>query len=189
MSRIGKKPVPIPDGVQVKMENGVMHFKGPKGELTFTPHRDMIVEIKDKEIIVKRPSEAKFHKSLHGTTRQLIYNAVMGVKEGFKKELELQGAGYKAQMEGNTLVLNVGFSHEVRINPPQGITLKVNGPIKTTAGDKFVIEVSGIDKYLVGEWAAKIRKIRPQDPYKGKGLKYVGEHVRKKAGKAGVKGA
>ncbi len=189
MSRIGKKPVPIPDGVQVKMENGVMYFKGPKGELTFTPHRDMIVEIGDKEIVVKRPTEAKFHKSLHGTTRQLIYNAVMGVKEGFKKELELQGAGYKAQVNGNTLVLNVGFSHEVKVTPPAGITLKVQGPIKTTAGDKFIIEIHGIDKYLVGEWAAKIRKIRPQDPYKGKGFKYVGEYVRKKAGKAGVKGA
>jgi len=189
MSRIGKKPVPIPDGVQVKMDNGAMFFKGPKGELTFSPHRDMIVEIKDKEIIVKRPTETKFHKSLHGTTRQLIYNAVMGVKEGFKKELEVQGAGYKVTQEGKILVLNVGFSHEVKITPPDGISFKVSGPIKTTGADKYIIEVLGADKYLVGETAAKLRRIRPQDPYKAKGIKYVGEHIRRKAGKAGAKGA
>lgn len=179
MSRIGKKPIPIPDGVKVEYDGKIIKVKGPKGELSFTPHPDMIIEVDEREIRVKRPSDKKLHRALHGTTRQLINNMIVGVKEGFKKELEIVGTGYRARMEGKTLVLQVGFSHPVKYEPPPGVEIKVE--------DETKITVSGIDKQLVGEVAAQIRKVKPPEPYKGKGIRYVGEYVRRKAGKAGVK--
>ena len=179
MSRIGKLPITIPEGVTVEYKDGLVKVKGPKGELQFKHHPDMIVEIKDKEIIIKRPSDKKFHRALHGTTRQIINNMIIGVKDGFKKELEVNGTGYRARMEGKNLVLQVGFSHDVVMTPPEGITVKVEGQ------NKIIVE--GIDKQKVGQFAANIRAVRPPEPYKGKGIKYVGEHIRRKAGKAGVK--
>ncbi len=179
MSRIGKMPIQIPDGVTVEYKDGLITVKGPKGQLQFRHHPDMIIEMKDKEILVKRPSDKKFHRALHGTTRQIINNMIIGVKDGFKKELEVHGTGYRARMEGKNLVLQVGFSHDVVMTPPEGITVKVEGQ------NKIIVE--GIDKQLVGQFAANIRAVRPPEPYKGKGIRYAGEHIRRKAGKAGVK--
>ncbi len=179
MSRIGKMPIQIPDGVTVEYKDGLITVKGPKGQLQFRPHPDMIIEMKDKEILVKRPSDKKFHRALHGTTRQIINNMIIGVKDGFKKELEVHGTGYRARMEGKNLVLQVGFSHDVVMTPPEGITVKVEGQ------NKIIVE--GIDKQLVGQFAANVRAVRPPEPYKGKGIRYAGEHIRRKAGKAGVK--
>ena len=179
MSRIGKKPIPIPNGVTVALEGRTVKVKGPKGELTFTYHPDMRVRIEDNMVIVERPSDKRFHKALHGTTRQIIANMIRGVSEGFTKELEVVGTGYRAQMQGRKLVLNVGYSHPVEIEPPQGIELSVEGGTR--------IRVFGIDKQKVGQVAADIRRIRPPEPYKGKGIRYVGEVIRRKAGKAGAK--
>ncbi len=179
MSRIGKMPIKIPEGVTVEYKDGLIKVKGPKGQLEFKPHPDMIIEFKDKEIHVKRPTDKKFHRALHGTTRQIINNMIIGVKDGFKKELEVHGTGYRARMDGKNLVLQVGFSHDVVMTPPEGITVKVEGQ------NKIIVE--GIDKQAVGQFAANIRAVRPPEPYKGKGIRYVGEYVRRKAGKAGVK--
>jgi large subunit ribosomal protein L6 len=179
MSRIGKKPIPIPQGVEVKIEKGIVKVKGPKGELSFSPHPEMKIELKDNEIIVRRPSDKKFFKALHGTTRQIIANMVKGVSEGFVKELEIVGTGYRAKKEGNRIALHVGFSTPVYYSPPPDVKVELDGETK--------IRVSGIDKQKVGQVAAEIRAIKPPEPYKGKGIRYVGEYVRKKAGKAGVK--
>lgn len=179
MSRIGKMPIKIPEGVTVEYKDGLIKVKGPKGQLESRPHPDMIIEFKDKEIHVKSPTDKKFHRALHGTTRQIINNMIIGVKEGFKKELEVHGTGYRARMDGKNLVLQVGFSHDVVMTPPEGITVKVEGQ------NKIIVE--GIDKQAVGQFAADIRAVRPPEPYKGKGIRYVGEYVRRKAGKAGVK--
>lgn len=178
MSRIGRLPVEVPSGVNVEIKGSHVSVKGPKGELshTFPP----IVGIKQEgnEIIVERQSEEKFHRSMHGTARAVINNMVLGVSEGFEKDLEVQGVGYRAEMQGETLVLYVGYSHEVPIEPPPGITFEVENRGRE-------IKVKGADKQAVGQIAAVIRKTRPPEPYKGKGIRYVGERVRRKAGKAG----
>ncbi len=179
MSRIGKKPIPIPKGVTVNYDGKVIKVKGPLGELTFEPHPEMIINVTDTEIRVSRPSDKKFHKALHGTTRQIINNMVIGVTKGFTKELEIVGTGYRAKMEGGKLVLQVGFSHPVILDIPKDVKVEVPSPNK--------IKVFGIDKQRVGQVAADIRAVKPPEPYKGKGIRYVGEHVRRKAGKAGIK--
>ena len=178
MSRIGRKPIAIPAGVTVTLAEGnVVTVKGPKGELTQTMHGDMIIKVEAAEVIVERPSEQKLHKSLHGLTRTLIANMVTGVSEGFKKELEINGVGYRAQKQGNKLVLGLGYSHPVEMEDIPGLTVEVPAPNK--------IIVSGADKQAVGQLAAKIREKRPPEPYKGKGIKYVDERIIRKEGKVG----
>ncbi len=179
MSRIGKMPITIPQGVDIKIEGSVVTVKGPNGQLTRTVHNDMILELEDGQIVVKRPSEEKFHKSLHGLTRSLINNMVEGVTKGFQKSLDLVGVGYRAAKQGNKLVLTVGYSHPVEIEPKEGIEIEV--PVATK------VVVKGADKEAVGALAANIRKVRPPEPYKGKGIKYDTERIRRKAGKAGTK--
>jgi len=181
MSRIGRAPIDIPAGVTVTLGDGnKVTVKGPKGELFRICHPDMIIKIEDNVITVARPSEDKLHKSLHGLTRTLIHNMVLGVTEGFTKSLEINGVGYRAVKQGNNLNLSLGFSHPVIVEPPTGITLDA------PAANKIVI--SGIDKEAVGAMAATIRDYREPEPYKGKGIKYEGEHIRRKVGKAGAKG-
>lgn len=177
MSRIGKQPVPIPNGVQVQVDNGTVRVKGPKGELQRKIHPEMKVETADGQIWVRRPSDSKEHKSLHGLTRTLVANMVKGVTEGYVKELEIRGVGYRAAKQGNKLVLNVGFSHPVEVEPPPGIEFELPAPTRVT--------VKGIDKELVGQVAANIRAVKEPEPYLGKGIMYVGERIRRKAGKAG----
>lgn len=179
MSRIGRMPIDIPAGVQVTLDNCVITVKGPKGELTRTLHPDMDVKIDGNVITVSRPSDDANHRALHGLTRALIANMVTGVTEGFKKELEIQGVGYRAQMKGSKLALTLGFSHPLELDAPEGISIAC--PSATQ------IVISGANKEHVGEFAAKIRSYREPEPYKGKGIRYVGEHVRRKAGKAGIK--
>ncbi|EAX47590.1 ribosomal protein L6 [Thermosinus carboxydivorans Nor1] len=180
MSRIGRMPIAIPEGVTVKVDGNVVSVKGPKGELSRVVHKDMMVEVADGKVVVKRPSDEKEHKALHGLTRTLIANMVMGVSKGFSKTLEIAGVGYRAAKAGNKLSLTLGFSHPVEVVPPAGITIDVPAPNK--------IVVSGIDKEAVGALAAKIRSYREPEPYKGKGIKYEGEVIRRKMGKAGGKG-
>lgn len=175
MSRVGKKPIPIPGEVSAKIEGSRITVTGPKGELSQMIHPSMTVELPGNELVVNRPSEAKFHKSLHGLTRSLIANMVIGVTTGYEKSLEIQGIGYKAALSGKKLNLSLGLSHPVLLSLPEGIKVELDGPNK--------IKVSGIDKQLVGLVAAKIRSFRPPEPYKGKGIRYEGEMVRKKAGK------
>jgi large subunit ribosomal protein L6 len=177
MSRIGKRPIPIPPGVQVEIADGLVRVSGPKGQLELKVHPAMIVQRVDGVIQVQRPSDERFFKQLHGLYRTLIANMVQGVTEGFRKDLEIHGVGYRAALEGKTLVLNVGYSHPVRIEPPPGISFLVESPTR--------IAVLGIDKQLVGEVAAQIRRVRPPEPYQGKGIRYAGEVIRRKAGKAG----
>ena len=180
MSRIGRQPISVPAGVDVKLEaENVITVKGKNGTLTRQLHPDMIVEVSDNEITVKRPSEDKVHKSLHGLTRTLINNMVIGVTEGFTKELEINGVGYRGQMKGKTLALTLGYSHPVEYDAPEGITLEMPSANK--------ILVKGANKELVGATAAKIRTFRLPEPYKGKGIKYADEHIRRKEGKAGGK--
>ena len=179
MSRIGRMPIDIPAGVKVTLDGQFIAVKGPKGELTRTLHQDMKVNIQDNDITVERPSEEKQHRALHGLTRALIHNMVVGVTDGFKKELEIQGVGYRAQMKGKKLALTLGFSHPLELDAPEGISVEC--PSATS------IIISGANKEHVGEFAAKIRGYRLPEPYKGKGIRYVGEHVRRKAGKAGLK--
>ncbi|MDI6713149.1 MAG: 50S ribosomal protein L6 [Anaerosomatales bacterium] len=176
MSRIGKQPIPVPSGVEVAINGSEVTVKGPKGTLTQTFDKDMIIELEDGAIVVKRPSDERRHRSLHGLTRTLIANMVQGVSEGFQKELEIVGVGYRAALKGSDLDLSLGFSHPVVIKPEEGIAFEVPAPTK--------IVVKGIDKQRVGQVAAEIRKIRPPEPYKGKGVRYAGEHVRRKLGKA-----
>jgi large subunit ribosomal protein L6 len=180
MSRIGRMPIAVPAGVTVKLDGNVVTVKGPKGELTRTIPKDMIVEIGEGVVNVNRPSEEKTHKSLHGLTRTLVANMVTGVTQGFTRSLEIAGVGYRAAKAGQKLNLTLGFSHPVEVNPPQGITIDVPAPNK--------IVISGIDKEAVGALAAKIRSYREPEPYKGKGIRYEGEVVRRKVGKAGAKG-
>lgn len=180
MSRIGRMPISIPSGVDVKIgKDNEVTVKGPNGTLTRTLHHDMIVKSENGVITVERPSEDKLHKSLHGLTRTLINNMVIGVTQGFSKELEINGVGYRAQMQGKTLVLSLGYSHPVEYTAVEGITLEVPAPNK--------IIVKGANKEVVGETAAKIREFRMPEPYKGKGIKYVDEVIRRKEGKAGSK--
>lgn len=178
MSRIGKKPVEIPSGVAVEIgkENHIS-VKGPKGNLELDAAPSLTIEIQEGVLMVSRPSDDRQNRSLHGLTRTLIGNMVTGVTDGFRKNLEIHGVGYRAQMDGKSLVLSVGYSHPVRITPPDGVTFALDGLTK--------ISIDGIDKQLVGEEAARIRKVRPPEPYKGKGIRYEGEVVRRKAGKAG----
>jgi large subunit ribosomal protein L6 len=177
MSRIGKKPVVIPNGVEVKLEGNTLTVKGPKGTLTRNFHSDIAIKVEDNQVIVERPSDHRTHRALHGTTRSVIANMVEGVTNGFSKTLELVGVGYRAQKKGNNVVLNVGYSHPIDVTPIDGIELDV--PSQTQ------IVVKGIDKEKVGEMAAKIRSYREPEPYKGKGIKYSDEVIRRKEGKTG----
>lgn len=179
MSRIGRKPINIPAGVEAKLDNGVMTVKGPKGTLTQKIHPNMSVTIDGAVITVTRPDDAKENRSLHGLTRTLISNMVTGVTEGYKKELDVNGVGYRVQKQGKDLVMNLGFSHQVIMSDTADVTTEVPGPNK--------IIVLGADKQKVGQFAAEIREKRPPEPYKGKGIKYVDEHIRRKEGKAGKK--
>ena len=180
MSRIGKLPISIPSGVTVSLKDNVVTVKGPKGELVRELSKDMNIKIEDATITVERPSDNKDHRSLHGLTRTLINNMVIGVTAGYAKTLEINGVGYRAAQQGNNLNLSLGFSHPVVVEPPKGVSFDVPAPNK--------IVVSGIDKEAVGAIAAKIRDYRRPEPYKGKGIKYEGEFVRRKVGKAGAKG-
>ncbi len=178
MSRIGKKPIEIPDNVEIKIEKRLVKIKGPKGEISKEIPLDIGIQIKDKEILLNPKRKTKKSGALWGLTRSLLYNDVKGVTQGFEKELELIGIGYRASVEKEKLlVLEVGFSHKIEIEVPEGINVSVK---------KNIITVSGIDKQKVGEVAAKIRKVRPPEPYKGKGIRYVGEKVRRKEGKKAV---
>ena len=177
MSRIGKKPITVPAGVEVKIDGATVTVKGPKGTLTNTFNADMIIKLEGTEIIVDRPTENKAHRSLHGLTRTLIANMVEGVTNGYKKTLEIEGIGYRAAKQGKDLVMNLGYSHQVIIPEIDGITIEV--PNATT------IVVNGIDKQVVGQIAAEIREKRPPEPYKGKGIRYQGERIIRKEGKAG----
>ena len=179
MSRIGKLPIVIPAGVDVTIDGSTVTVKGPKGELTRTVHSNMVVEKDGSTIIVKRPDDNKVNRSLHGLTRTLIANMVNGVNEGFKKELEINGIGYRAAKQGNQLVMNIGYSHQVFMDEPEGITIEVPAPNK--------IVVLGADKQKVGQFAAEIREKRPPEPYKGKGIKYDSETISRKEGKTGAK--
>jgi large subunit ribosomal protein L6 len=175
MSRIGNKTITLPQGVDVTINDNHVQVKGPKGALEGTFNADLTIVLDNGEINIQRPSESKFHRSIHGTTRALIANMVTGVSEGFKKQLKMIGVGYRAQVQGNKLVLNAGYSNPVELIVPDGLTVEVN---KNTD-----IAVSGIDKQLVGEFSANIRKVRPPEPYLGKGIRYTDEHVRRKEGK------
>ena len=180
MSRIGRKPIAIPAGVTVKVEGGEVTAKGPKGELHNTFSDELSIAVEGSEVIVTRPSDDQKHRSLHGLTRTLIANMIEGVEKGFSKELEVNGVGYRAQKQGSNLVMNLGFSHQVIIPEIPGITIEV------PSANKIVI--SGPDKQMVGQFAADVRKRRPPQPDKGKGIKYADEHIRRKEGKA-AKGA
>jgi large subunit ribosomal protein L6 len=178
MSKIGKLPVNIPAGVKVDLQKGnELKVTGPKGSLSRQLHESMTIDVKDNAIEVKRPSESRKHKALHGLTRTLVYNMVAGVTQGFSRELEMVGVGYRAEMRGPMLILHAGYSHPVLLRPPEGVTIQVEAK-------ENKITVSGIDKELVGATAAKIRSVRRPEPYKGKGIKYVDETIRRKAGKA-----
>ncbi len=178
MSRIGRKPITIPAGVEIKVDSdNTITVKGPKGTLTKTMHPDMKITVEGAEILVTRPDDEKEHRSLHGLTRTLIANMVEGVTNGYSKELEIKGVGYRAQLQGKTLNMNLGYSHPVIMEPIDGITIEV------PAQNRVVI--SGIDKQLVGHFAANVRFKRPPEPYKGAGIRYVGEVVKHKEGKAG----
>ena len=179
MSRIGKQPIPVPAGVEIQIEGNKIRVKGPKGLLEKEMHRDMIIKHEDGQILVERPSDNKMHRSLHGLTRTLVNNMVVGVTNGFQKNLELVGVGYRASKQGKKLVLAVGYSHPVEIKPDEGLEIDVPTPTK--------INVKGVDKEKVGDLAAAIREVREPEPYKGKGIRYEGEHIRRKVGKAGAK--
>lgn len=178
MSRVGKLPIPIPDGVKCDLSDGHLKVTGPKGTLEIDVVPDMTVTIEDGELKVTRPSDKPDHRAKHGLMRALINNMVIGVTQGFEKSLEIQGVGYRASMQGKSLNLLVGYSHPVSMDAPEGITIEVDGTQK--------IKVSGIDKQLVGHMAARIRAVRKPEPYKGKGIRYAGEHVRRKVGKTGA---
>ena len=178
MSRIGRMPVPIPQGVTVDVQKNSVRVKGPKGEISRSFDPAMQIGLEDNTIVIQRPTDHRRHRSLHGLTRALLNNMVVGVSEGFVRRLEIQGVGYRAEMQGKNLVLNVGYSHPVVIEPPDGISFEIE---KGYRG----ISVLGVDKEMVGEMAARIRRVRPPEPYKGKGIRYQGEYVRRKAGKAG----
>ena len=179
MSRIGRNPIAVPAGVEVKVDGSTVTVKGPKGTLTRTVHSNMKVELDGAVVTVTRPDDSNLNKSLHGLTRTLIANMVEGVEKGYKKELDVNGVGYRVAMQGKDLVLNIGFSHQVIMPLPEGIT------VETPSANKIVI--SGPDKQVVGQFAAEIRSVREPEPYHGKGIRYAGEFVRRKEGKAGKK--
>lgn len=176
MSRIGKQPIPVPSGVEVKIDGSTVTVTGPKGTLTQTFDPEIEIALEEGVIYVRRPSDERRHRSLHGLTRTLVANMVTGVSQGFEKNLEIVGVGYRAQLKGADLDLSLGLSHPMVVKAEEGITFEVPAPNR--------ISVKGIDKQRVGQVAAEIRKIRPPEPYKGKGIRYAGEHVRRKAGKA-----
>lgn len=181
MSRIGRMPITVPAGVTVNVAEGnVVTVKGPKGELTKALRPEMILKQEGSTITVERPSDDKLHRSLHGLTRTLLSNMVTGVTEGFKKELEVNGVGYRVQKQGKDLVMNLGYSHQVTVSEIDGITIEVPDPNHIT--------IHGIDKQLVGQFASEVREKRPPEPYKGKGIKYADEVIRRKEGKTGAKG-
>lgn len=178
MSRIGRLPIEVPAGVDVKIKGSYVKVKGPKGEMEFTFTPEMAIKQEDGQIVVERPSDQPTHRALHGTTRSILNNMIIGVSKGFERILEIQGVGYRAELSGKNLVINVGFSHPVVVEPPEGITFEADMKARQ-------IKVSGYDKQVVGQVAADIRKLRPPEPYKGKGIRYLGEYVRRKPGKAG----
>ena len=178
MSRVGRLPIDVPAGVEVKIDGSYVHVKGPKGELEWTFSPDITIKQEDGVIFVDRPSDQPLHRALHGTTRALLNNMVTGVSTGFERILEIEGVGYRAELDGKNLVVNVGFSHPVVVEPPEGISFDVDMKVRQ-------IKVAGYDKQVVGQVAANIRKLRPPEPYKGKGIRYQGEYVRRKPGKAG----
>ena len=178
MSRVGRMPIPVPAGVEVQLEGADVRVSGPRGKLSYTVPEGISVRREEDQLVVERASDHRLHRSLHGLARTLINNTVLGVSQGFQKRLEIIGTGYRALAVENGLTISVGFSHPVVVRPPEGIELSMDGP-------RMVI--SGSDKQLVGETAAKIRRIRPPEPYKGKGIRYEGEYVRRKAGKVGSK--
>jgi large subunit ribosomal protein L6 len=175
MSRIGRKPIPVPETVTVTIEPELVRVHGPRGELSERVHRDITVAQEDSQLVVTRPTDRGEHRALHGLTRSLISNMVVGVTDGFEKSLEIQGVGYRAQLQGSKLVLSLGFSHPVEIEAPDGIEFESVSPTE--------VKVKGASKQLVGEVAARIRKQRPPEPYKGKGVRYKGEYVARKVGK------
>ena len=179
MSRIGLKPITIPAGVDVNIDANTVTVKGPNGTLSMDAHPNMAISVEGSEIIVSRPNDEKENKSLHGLTRTLVANMITGVTEGFKKTLEVNGVGYRVQLQGNNLVMNLGFSHQVTMEAPEGI--KIECPSANA------IVISGADKQKVGQFAAQVRERSPPEPYKGKGIKYSDEHIRRKEGKAGKK--
>ncbi|MCH8018258.1 50S ribosomal protein L6 [candidate division KSB1 bacterium] len=175
MSRVGKNPIGLPEGVEVKINKGTVEVTGPKGNLSGEVNQDIKLDIKDGQLTVSRPNDSKYYKSLHGLYRSLLNNMVEGVTKGFEKKLEIVGVGYKAEMSKGRLNLQLGYSHSIVFLPPEGVEVVVADPTN--------ISVRGIDKHLVGQVAAKIRSFRPPEPYKGKGIKYVDEYIRRKAGK------
>jgi len=177
MSRVGRMPIPVPDGVAVNIDQNEVTVTGPKGELSRSFHPDMSISLDNGVLTVTRPSDGRIHRSLHGLTRKLLANMVEGVSSGFEKGLEIVGVGYRAEKAGDKVVMRIGFSHQVEVSPLPGVSLDVEG------GNR--IRVTGINKEIVGEMAARIRAVRPPDAYKGKGIRYAGEKVRLKAGKAG----
>jgi len=177
MSRIGRLPIPVPSGVDVTINGRILTVTGPKGQLTRELHPDMTVKREDENLVVTRPTEQKTHKQLHGLTRTLVNNMVVGVTDGYRKGLEITGVGYRAVKVGEKLQLSLGYSHQIEIDPPSGISFELENPTR--------LAVIGIDKELVGQIAAKVRSTRKPEPYKGKGVRYAGEKIRRKAGKAG----
>jgi large subunit ribosomal protein L6 len=177
MSRIGRLPIAVPSGVDVTIDGRNVTVKGPKGTLSRSLHPDITVTREDAALVVTRPTEQKTHKQLHGLTRTLVNNMVVGVTDGYRKGLEITGVGYRAALSGKKLQLNLGYSHQVEIDPPEGISFELENPTR--------LAVVGIDKELVGQIAAKVRSTRKPEPYKGKGVRYAGEYIRRKAGKAG----
>jgi large subunit ribosomal protein L6 len=179
MSRIGKMPITIPKGVKVELNNNKIKVSGERGVLEINIHPDIQVKVEENKIYVSRPSDDRFHRSLHGLSRSLINNMIEGVFSGFEKTLEIQGVGYRAALDGGKMVIQIGYSHPINVDPPKGIEFEVE--------KQKIIKVKGIDKQLVGETAAKIRLLRKPEPYKGKGIRYVDEVVRRKIGKTGAK--
>jgi len=178
VSRVGRLPIEVPSGVEVTIDGTYVKVKGPKGEMDFTFTPEMTIKKEDGNIVVERPNDEPRNRALHGTTRSVINNMVVGVSKGFEKVLEIEGVGYRAEISGKNLIINVGFSHPVVVEPPEGISFDVDMKVRQ-------IKVSGYSKQVVGQVAADIRKLRPPEPYKGKGIRYQGEYVRRKPGKAG----
>jgi len=189
VSRIGRRPVSFDKTVSVSINGSTVTVKGPKGSLTRTFHPDMKISQSDGQLIVERPSDGRMHRALHGLTRSLLANMVEGVTQGYRKELRVSGVGYRAQMDGQKVVFQVGFSHPVPVAPPEGIRFAVEEVRDASGVITYTVRVEGSDKELVGETAARLHRIRPPEPYKGKGIHYVGERIRRKAGKAGKVGA
>jgi large subunit ribosomal protein L6 len=180
MSRVGRKPIPLPQGLTVTVApDNTVTVKAGERELSFRAHPDLRIRVEDNQVLVERPSDRSFHRALHGTTRALIANMIEGLTKGFERQLEVHGLGYRAQLRGRTLVLQLGYSHEVLYEPPEGVEVRIEGQ------NPAVITVRGADKQQVGQVAAEIRRLRPVEPYKGKGIRYRGERVRLKPGKAG----